>query len=446
MQFIFSTKRLGYIVRLLFLYMICAVFSWAQAQDRRAVSEPQLPTQACATLSPLFPSSLGPETARLQQAIDQCPAGQAVHLIVGGQGGRFETAPLTMKSGVTLWLDKGTVLAATTNALAYDRNGHCGSIDRKGNGCRPFIFFNGTHDAGIMGEGVIDGQGGELMAGKNETWWQLARRAQHESGKQNNPRLIQVDHASNLVFYKVTLRNSANFHLALNHVQGVTIWGVTIDAPAQARNTDGIDPSAAEDVTIAHSFIRTGDDNIAIKAGNGATRYLSILDDHLYWGHGLSIGSETVDGVSDVLVRNVTIDGAVSGLRIKGNSSRGGEVRKIRYDTICLRGNVRPIDFDTHYGDEAGGENIPVYREILLKDVSGSGGALVVHGYDANHLLDIALDDVRFDTDARWQVSYANLSVLKGGAYPLPSASVASATTAPVGDCRLHWLAFPSAS
>ncbi|MGK3810989.1 glycosyl hydrolase family 28 protein, partial [Enterococcus faecium] len=91
--------------------------------------------------------------------------------------------------------------------------------------------------------------------------------------------------------------------------------------------TDGIDPGASQDVTITHSFIRTGDDNVAIKAGSGTTSHISLIDNHFYWGHGLSIGSETVGGVSDILVQNLTLDGTTSGLRIKSDVSRGGLVR-----------------------------------------------------------------------------------------------------------------------
>ncbi len=190
------------------------------------------------------------------------------------------------------------------------------------------------------------------------------RRAQSQGGKQNNPRLIQVDDGADIVFYRVTLRNAPNFHIILNRVKGATLWGVRIDTPADARNTDGIDPAGSQDVTIAHSFIRAGDDNIAIKGGSAPTRYVSIIDSHLYWGHGLSIGSETESGVSNVLVQNVTIDGATSGLRIKSDISRGGLVTGIQYENVCLRGNLRPIDFDTRYDKQAHGSEIPVYRDI----------------------------------------------------------------------------------
>lgn len=412
------------------------------AQDRRVVEEPALPSQVCASLLPatsLSPPSGADDTDRLQSAIDHCSAGEAVRLT----DGVFLSGPLTMKSGVTLWLDRGSVLAAASDPRAYDRgNGSCGTIDDKGNGCRPFILFRKTQGGGIVGGGSIDGQGGKVMIGRDETWWQLARRAQTESGRQNNPRLIEVDNARNITFYRVTLRNAPNFHVVLNDVEGATFWGVRIDTPADARNTDGIDPGASQDVTIAHSFIRTGDDNIAIKAGKRATRHVSIVDDHFYWGHGLSIGSETTAGVSDILVRDVTLDGTTSGLRIKSDASRGGLVADVRYENVCLRGNKKPIDFATRYDEKAHGDNIPVYRDIALSNVIGAAGTLVIRGYDTAHPLGVTFDGVRFERNAKWQVENAKLAVGQAGVWLVPPGVASPLTSDGVKGCEGRWAPF----
>ena len=45
-----------------------------------------------------------------------------------------------------------------------------------------------------------------------------------------------------------------------------------IQTPKTARNRDGIDPSSSTNVTIAHCYIDTGDDNVAIKAGSARAR------------------------------------------------------------------------------------------------------------------------------------------------------------------------------
>src|SRR6185437_4655481 len=112
--------------------------------------------------------------------------------------------------------------------------------------------------------------------------------------------------------------------------------GVKIYSPKNARNTDGIDPGNSSNVTIAYSWIDTGDDNVAIKAGAGLpATHMTIAHNHFYSGHGMSIGSETNGGVSAIDVSDLTIEDADYGLRIKSNPSRGGLVEGISYRDVC---------------------------------------------------------------------------------------------------------------
>ncbi|MET3615521.1 polygalacturonase [Rhizobium aquaticum] len=422
------------------------------AQDRRTVVEPAMPENVCASVLPSGDTAKGAwkeETKLLQAAIDQCPSGGAVRLVKGAHGGRFVSGPLNMKSGVTLWVDRGVTLAAVSDPRAYDKGaGTCGTIAKKGGGCAAFITFEGTKGGGIVGDGVVDGQGGATMAsqqpGHSETWWQLARRAQKDGGQQNNPRLIQAEQARELTFYRITLRNSPNFHVVLNAVEGATFWNIKIDTPADARNTDGIDPGASQDITIARSFIRTGDDNIAIKAGKGATHHISIVDDHFYWGHGLSIGSEVNAGVSDILVRNATLDGTTSGLRIKSDVSRGGLVTRVRYEDVCLRNNKNPLDFDTRYDKTAHGTKFPVFDSISLRNVTGGDGSLILRGYDQAHSLKVNFDGVRFSDAAKWHLENTELSIGPSGVSPGPAGLAVKPARGAAPDCAGRWVAFPA--
>ncbi len=178
-------------------------------------------------------------------------------------------------------------------------------------------------------------------------------------------------------------------------------------------------------MTIAHSFIRTGDDNIAIKAGSGGpTAHVSILDNHLYSGHGMSIGSEIQSGVSDVLVRDMTLDGTTNGLRIKSDRSRGGIVENVTFDNVCMRGNKAPLVLDTGYDRKAKGDLIPDYRSITMRNVEGSGGPLLVRGMDAAHPVKLLLDNVDFGDDAHWQQSNAQITTGTGGATPKVAAAI----------------------
>ncbi|WP_374358572.1 pectinesterase family protein [Pseudoduganella danionis] len=402
--------------------LLCATTLPAQAQDSRKVQEPLAPP-TCSTLlataavstpaSTSAATSVSDDTARIQQAIDHCATGQAVRLSAAAGQSDFVAGPLTLRSGVSLLIDHGVTLYASRNPKLYDRGaGTCGKITDASKGCKPFISAQNTEGSGIYGEGIIDGQGGRVVQGLSESWWQLARRAQKEDGHQNVPRLIEVTGSRNFTLHRIALRNSPNFHVTLNGVDGFTAWGVRIDTPATARNTDGIDPISSRNITIAHSYIRTGDDNIAIKANSsGPSENISVLHNHFYSGHGMSIGSETNGGVRRVLVEDLTLDGTTSGLRIKSDISRGGVVEQVRYRDVCQRNVKTPIDISTRYNPRASGKLIPLYRDITLESVhSLTPGRVVIAGYDAAHPLQVKLDQVALAQGSASAIEFANVS------------------------------------
>ena len=389
------------------------------AQDSRQVKEPQIPA-ICSVLAAQLDSGKqdvttgrAPDTQTLQAAIDACRPGQAVRLRSRNGKAAFLSGALQLRSGVSLLIDAGVTLYASTQPLDYDRGaGTCGTNDDKGRGCKPFITVERAKGSGIYGEGVIDGQGGERISGKEETWWQIARRAQKENNRQNVPRLIEITQSNDFILHNITLRNSPNFHVTLNQVDGFTAWGVRIDTPANARNTDGIDPISSRNITIANSYIRTGDDNVAIKAGNnGPTENITIRNSHFYSGHGMSIGSETNGGVSNVLVENLSMDGTTSGLRIKSDISRGGLVQNISYRNVCIRNVKAPIDFDTHYGKTAIGNLIPQYRNITLEHVQSlTPGKIILQGFDAAHPIELSMKDVSLADKSNSQFEHVQLA------------------------------------
>ena len=386
----------------------------ALAQDSRQVSEPRIPV-VCTILTASHTQaelSQAADTARLQAALDACPQAQAVQLAANNEKDSFLSGPLRIPSGVSLLVDRDAILYASNDAALYDKGQQtCGVNAEKGRSCKPFITIENARGSGIYGNGVIDGQGGQTVLGKTESWWQMARRAQKEKNEHNVPRFIEVIGSQDITFYQITLRNSPNFHVTLNRVDGFTAWGVKIDTPSDARNTDGIDPISSRNITIAHSYVRTGDDNIAIKGGNnGLTENVSVLHNHFYSGHGMSIGSETNGGVRRILVKDVSLDGTTSGLRIKSDVSRGGVVAQVRYEDVCIRNSKRPIDLDTRYGKNAVGDRIPQYRDIVFERVrSMTPGQIIVRGYDAAHTLALQFNQVAIAPQSVQTLQFASI-------------------------------------
>jgi polygalacturonase/uncharacterized protein YjdB len=434
------------------------------------------------------------DTDTLQTAIDACGASLApgqkgsVHLRVNPAEPTkvaFVSGPLFFKAahaGVTLWIDRGVTLFAAQDPRLFDvalGTPTCGTdANNNSGGCKSLINVNSAsastpllNDVGVMGDGVIDGLGGEPMIGgfngnPNGTWWDVAQHAKPTGVSHSNPRLLDVLRANRFTLYHVTLRNSPKFHVGLQS-DNYIVWGVTVQTPsrainsvgrkltpAYARNTDGIDPSDSWNGVIAYSHISVGDDQVAFKCGHfhlndGANvglpscRNLIVAHNQFGTGHGMSIGSETnggakdnqlppqhgigVQGVLDQSGQNVvtwgmhiydlTIDGSVgtggaddvdiNGIRIKSDVSRGGLVRDVLYEDVCLRNLPNPLILNPHYDPTKTGGLDPTYQNIVLRNihvVKSSGGSapaatpvVTLLGLDASHRTAAMLDNVVVD-------------------------------------------------
>jgi polygalacturonase len=409
----------------------------ASAQDTRQVTEPKIP--ASCTQLPAQLRALGDkiaeadegklDTARIQSALDKCKPGMAVELKPASGNNAFLSGPLEMRSGVTLLIDEGVTLFGSRNPADYEMKtagatpGLCGTIATGAppavfpapqrpaparGGCRPFLSINDAKDVGIMGDGVIDGRGYAKLQGKDFSWWEMARKAEPKNERYFTTRMIVASHADGLVLYRITLHNSTNFHVSVNQTNGFTAWGVHLLTPTtkgmDARNTDGIDPGSSTNITVAHSWIDNGDDNIAIKTG---TTHMSVLDNHFYSGHGMSIGSETYTGDSYLLVDGLTEDHTTSGIRIKSNVTRGGPIHDLTYQNICMRGVKNPIAISPYYTNQTTegyedpkytGDRIPDYKAVTIRNVvDTTPGDVLIAGLNDDHRTEVTLDGVRID-------------------------------------------------
>jgi len=134
------------------------------AGDLNLPAEPQLPTDACQTLTAVKSApterddATDLDTARVQTALLACK-GKAVKLVSDGDNNAFVTGHLQIDS-VTLWIDKGTTLYASRNPALYQKTGNCGSIGINDSGaCTDFITLAGQSPA-IVGDGHVGGAQG----------------------------------------------------------------------------------------------------------------------------------------------------------------------------------------------------------------------------------------------------------------------------------------------
>jgi len=397
--------------------------------DPRHPRQPRVPA-ACIVVRAALSTTTGqfssadettpPDTGRIQAALNRCAfSGRAVVLAAGGAGNSFLSGPLTIRSGEVLEVADGATLYASLNPADYQIPSQapantCGTVSAAGGGCYPFITFGGS-GAGLMGTrgadgslGAIDGRGNGTLVGSTQTWWDVAAAAA-SGGNQNNPILVQGSGVNNITIYQIELENSPMYHVEIQNGHGLTVWGVQIDSPATARNTDGVDPESESDVTIRDDMIQNGDDCVAVKANPGTpSRDITVDDVHCYGSHGLSVGSQTAGGVSNVLFENSTLDGFDSfgnlsasdtGIQIKTDANSGGLTRQVTYRDICMTDIKHLLIFNPHYS--SGGTSVPTQSDIVVNGVvstdSESGAYSIFEGYDAANPLQIDLENIALD-------------------------------------------------
>jgi len=322
------------------------------------------------------------QTEKIQQAIDSCAKAGGGTLVF--PAGTYLFGPIFLKTNVTLSLDSCAILLANNNEDIY----------RSKKGLYNIINAESVNNVAIIGKGVIDGNG--------QIWWEKFI----QSGKKlSRPRLIYFKRSKDIRFEGITLKNSPSFHLVPQDCENILISNLKFFAPDTSPNTDAIDPSRSKKVKITKCLIDVGDDNIAIKAGrnNGekgaSCEDIEITDCTFLHGHGVSIGSETANGVKNVVVRNCTFKGTDNGIRIKSNITLGGLVENVSYTDITMENVKNPIVINFEYKDnksDAITTDIPSVKGFYIKNLSikGSKNAGKIIGLAESFLQDIKLTNV----------------------------------------------------
>ena len=348
------------------------------------------------------------DTVALQAAIDQCAAYLTGGIVELGPG-VYLSAPITLKSNVTLRLDSGATLLGSTDMADYKNSK--GSLVA-------LISAASGHDIAITGAGTIDGSGAP--------WWKLVRDAAAAGqAAPSRPRLITFSACQRIRISGVNIRNSPSFHIVPSASENVVITGVTITAPADSPNTDGIDPSASRNVRISKCLIDVGDDNIAVKSGSddpnhpgAAAENIIITDCTFLHGHGVSIGSETNGGVRNMQVQRCTFKDTQNGLRIKSYRGMGGEVSRISYSDITME-NVSPaIVFTGYYPSipaiddpQPLGPRTPRYHDIKITRMTATGGKVAgqLIGLPEAPITGLVLDQVNISASSGIEIRNTSL-------------------------------------
>jgi polygalacturonase len=349
--------------------------------DSRTVTQPANPT-TCQTLSAQFSTTqrssppASDDTSRLQAALTACKnTGQSVELSASGSNNAFYSSELNI-IGEGLLIDSGVTLEGNNNYSSQSE----------------LLNITGANSS-LMGPGIVDGRG-DLISGQ--------------------PRLVQTNSANNFIAYNVTLQQAAHPNLYIQGGNGATVWEVTILTPPNVANADGIDIDSITNVTVIDSTIEAGDDGVAIKTNEAAASNITVINNRLYGTHGLSIGSQTFDGVTNVLfsgnyVYGTGLDGIAStdanAINIKTDQLCGGLVKQVTYQNTCITGAKHLIVINAYYGSCSGTAGTPQFQDIVIDGVystaSVSGAYELFEGYSAAYPVNALLANISLDVTSQ---------------------------------------------
>jgi pectin methylesterase-like acyl-CoA thioesterase len=275
-------------------------------------------------------------TTAFQNAINAVAAGGLTNGLRGGvvqiPPGTFLCGPLTMKSNVRLQLDSGAVIRLLPRG-AWPGSPYTGTVS-------PLIDGSSLTNIAVTGTGMFDGQG--------DPWWPDYKTI-------NRPLILSLQPCSKVLLQDFTSSNPPVAHIALKGAGGnINIIGVKLLAPSSddpvnpSHNTDGVD-LAETNAFFKDCFISTGDDNIAIGSSGSVSRDILVTNCFFGEGHGLSIGSYTSGGVSDLMVVDCTFSNTGNGIKVKSGRDRGGVVQNLNYYNIRMTNVDWPIQIYPYY-------------------------------------------------------------------------------------------------
>ena len=356
------------------------------------------------------------DTAAIQAAIDACEGqgGGTVRLTAG----TYLSAPIVLKSNITLQLDKGATLLGSTDHADYPAK-----TEFREPGLQSLVSATNATNVAITGEGIIDGAG--------DTWWQMARSIKNAGvmgSDHPRPRLVVFDHCKHVRIEGVTIQNSPMWQVVPYYSDDVIIRNVKVLAPARSPNTDAIDPFSSSHVVIDHVFADVGDDDVAIKSGaigspgpDDPSRDITITDCTFLHGHGLSIGSEVAGGAQNIRAERIHFEGTDNGIRVKANRDRGNDVGHLVFLDIDMKDVKNALIISEYYPkilppDEEVAQPVtrltPHFHDITLENVTATGSTMAgaIVGLPEAPVTGVVLRNVKINAQQGLTIGYAEVS------------------------------------
>ncbi|HKE41737.1 MAG TPA: glycosyl hydrolase family 28 protein [Casimicrobiaceae bacterium] len=364
------------------------------------------------------------DTVAIQTAINNCAA------LGGGtvpfDFGVFLTGPFQLKDDIVLRIAAGATVLGTTDPSRY-LPAYIGTRYRA---TEALISTDNASDVDIIGGGTIDGQGDVISATDGMSWYGRAASAPFpyasypfapSSNGLPRPWLVEFWMTDHIVVQGVHLARSPMWTLVQRYATDVTIAGISDSAPSTSRNTDAVDVVSSDGVRISAVNFASGDDDVALKSGlpsqyqdpkappmpAAATQNVTVANAVFTSGHGMSIGSEAINGVNNIAIMNVALSNTSNGFRIKTGRDRGSVIKNITAQDLTMVNVAQPIVINSYYpasnpptcGADPGQPvtpTTPFVSNVTLRNVAATGATSqsFIDGLPESSVLNVTLDNV----------------------------------------------------
>lgn len=175
--------------------------------------------------------------------------------------GRYLTGSVQLKSNVSIELNEGAVLVGTTSI--YDYVGV--------NKTKALIIADGQQNIGVIGKGVIEGQGAGVIE-------QITKQVQmgylKETIAQASPGLIAINNCNGINIEGINLQNASGNFITFSACKQISIKGISIKKPAVKENK-ALVFAQTDGVKLENLFIETAEPEIQ---SDGQSKNITIVN------------------------------------------------------------------------------------------------------------------------------------------------------------------------
>ena len=354
------------------------------------------------------------DSPAINAAIDAC--NKAGGGVVYCSPGKYLCGTVELKSNVTLYLEAGAVILGSTDVKQYSPKPGPDPNSDAGQG--HLIYARDAENVSVIGPGRIDGQGRSFWVPSNRKSvpdsekWTDRRHFDWKPNARISP-MMELVNCTNLRIELIEIVGASGWTLRPINCTRVFIHGIIIKNPAIGPNTDGIDLTGCQQVTISDCLIDTGDDAICLKSENPydeaprLSRDITVTNCILASStNAFKIGTASQGGFENITFSNSTIVSndpdlasrmiagiaieIVDGGWINGLVISGIQIQDARAPLFIRRGNRA----NRFAADKAG------LRGVLIDGVHATGAILTssITGIPEMYVEDVRLTNFHVDT------------------------------------------------